>query len=64
MEDYRGERDLDSLKKFVVMMKAREAVTVDIGSERVPDYKDEDEDADEDGEDMEALAQVWHTDFL
>ena len=66
VEEYKGARDLDSLKEFVVMMKAREAVTADIGSERVPDYKgeDDDEEEDEDGEDMEPLAQVWHLIFI
>ena len=38
MEEYRGARDVSSLKEFVVMMKAKAAVAVDVGNEGVPEH--------------------------
>jgi len=55
LEEYNGPRDLDSLKEFVVMMKAVSADTVDIGNERVPMYETsiEDDAEDDDGDSAE-----------
>jgi len=52
VEEYRGARDLHSLKEFVVLMKARVGATVDIIDERVPEYStpEEDEPVDDDDE--------------
>ena len=36
MEEYRGARDVESMKEFVVTMKAKAAVAVDVGNEGVP----------------------------
>ena len=66
VEEYRGARDLDSLKQFVTMMKAKVALTVDIGDEQVPEYKTHeehespDEDGDDEEEDAEEPAEVCH----
>jgi len=69
VEEYRGARDLHSLKEFVVLMKARVGATVDIIDERVPEYStpeedepvdddDEEEEEEEDEEEAEKPAQV------
>ena len=71
VEEYRGARDLHSLKEFVVLMKARVGATVDIIDEHVPEYStpeedepvddgDEEEEEEEDEEEAEKPAQVWH----
>jgi len=36
MEEYRGGRDVASMKEFVVTMKAKAATAVDVGNEGVP----------------------------
>jgi len=60
MEEYRGARDVDSLKEFVIVMKAKAAVAVDVGNEGVPDERspeqDDDEEQDENEDEDEAAA--------
>ena len=75
VEEYRGARDLDSLKEFVMLMKAKTAISDDSGSEGVPEYTVpkkyespekyespyEEDDDDDDDDDAEELAQaVWY----
>jgi len=63
VEEYKGARDLNSLKEYVVMMKTKVSLDVDFGSEHVPDYKtheedDDDEEEEEDVEDEEDQVKV------
>jgi len=68
MEHYAGPRDLDSLKEFVILMKAKAAEAADVGNEHVPEYTTEkeyevhdlfeDEDEDDEDTDAEKPAQV------